>query len=88
MRKKSIVHRAVEPLIDSFFEDIDPNFESINDFICANSYAFDVNIEMVGLKLENIVEQTCTRWEVLTTFIELKNEYEKLLAYCRTFQDI
>jgi hypothetical protein len=75
-------------VIDSFVEGIDPTFEFINDFIFANSYAFDVDIEMVRLKLKKIAERTRTRWEQLTTFIGLKNEYEKLLFYCRTFQDI
>jgi hypothetical protein len=70
--KKSIACRAIEPLIGSFVESIDPTFESINDFICANSYAFDVDIEMVRLKLKKIAERTRTRWEELTTFIGLK----------------
>ncbi len=67
--KKLILRDAIEPFIDSFLEGIDPTCESIENFICANSYAFDGDIQMTILKLKKIAERTRSRWEELLKYI-------------------
>jgi hypothetical protein len=63
---------AIEPLVDLFVETIDPTGKSINDFICANPYAFNGSIQIAASKLAKIVERTRVRWSELLKFLNIK----------------
>lgn len=71
--KVASAYHAVESLIDSFADAIQPTREFIGDFISKNPYAFDGGIEIANLKLTKIVERTQSRWnELIKCFLGTK----------------